>query len=59
VEIDRKTGFIATPICLWPFLEAFLAGTEPERFCSLDDHRAILDYASVDKAKEEKDEIEN
>ena len=54
-DIDRKTGFLATPMCLWPLHEAFLAGTEPTRFCTIDDHMMILDYYSVDSAKEERD----
>jgi penicillin-binding protein 1A len=53
VEIDRKTGLLATPICLYPLREVFLPGTEPLRFCSHEDHLRILDYYSVEKAKEE------
>jgi len=53
-EIDLKTGLLATPICLWPFREAFLPGTEPDRFCTHADHMMILDYYSVEKAKEER-----
>ncbi len=52
-EIDRKTGLLATPICLFPLREVFLPGTEPLRFCSHEDHLRILDYYSVEKAKEE------
>jgi len=48
VEIDRKTGLLATPFCLFPFKEAFIPGTEPDRFCSHEDHMMILDYYSVD-----------
>ncbi|MDH5468350.1 MAG: PBP1A family penicillin-binding protein [Candidatus Aminicenantes bacterium] len=44
VEIDRKTGLLATPDCLFPFKEVFLPGTEPDRWCSLEDHLRILDY---------------
>ncbi len=47
VEIDRKTGLLATPFCLFPFKEVFLPGTEPTRFCSHEDHMMILDYYSV------------
>jgi len=54
-DIDRKTGFLATPTCLWPLHEAFLAGTEPNRYCTIEDHMMILDYYSVDTAKEERD----
>lgn len=52
VEIDRKTGLLATPFCLFPFKEVFLPGTEPNRFCSHEDHMMILDYYSM-KSKEE------
>ncbi|MDH7512451.1 MAG: PBP1A family penicillin-binding protein [Clostridiales bacterium] len=55
-EIDRKTGLLATPICLWPLKEAFLAGTEPLRFCSHQDHLMILDYYGKEKATEEHDD---
>jgi penicillin-binding protein 1A len=56
--IDLKTGLLIPPSgvrCLWPFREAFLEGTEPNRYCSYEDHLRILDYAGVDKAKEEHD----
>ncbi len=55
VEIDRKTGLLATPACLWPIREAFLAGTEPDRYCSRQDHLKILDYYGTEKATEEHD----
>jgi penicillin-binding protein 1A len=55
VEVDRKTGLLATPICLWPIREAFLPGTEPPRFCSYQDHLGILDYYGTEKAVEEHD----
>jgi penicillin-binding protein 1A len=55
VEIDRKTGLLATPICVWPIREAFLAGTEPPRYCSHQDHLLILDYYATEKATEEHD----
>jgi len=54
-EIDWKTGFLATPACRWPIREAFLAGTEPDRFCSNQDHLKILDYYGTEKAVEEHD----
>jgi penicillin-binding protein 1A len=53
VEIDRKTGLLATPICRYPFLEVFFPGTEPSRYCTLADHLRVLDYYSADKATEE------
>ncbi len=55
VEIDRKTGLLATPICLWPIREAFLPGTEPPRYCSHQDHMLILDYYATERATEEHD----
>ncbi len=51
VEIDRKTGLLATPFCLWTMKEVFLPGTEPGRFCTYEDHLLVLDYYS--KKKEE------
>jgi len=53
IEIDRKTGLLATPDCLWPIQEAFLSGTEPSRYCSHQDHMLILDYYGTAKASEE------
>ncbi len=53
VEIDRKTGLLATPACLFPFLEVFVPGTEPSRYCTLADHLRVLDYYSTQKATEE------
>ena len=54
VEIDRKTGLLATPICRYPFREVFFPGTEPSRFCTLADHLRILDYYLGEKASEER-----
>jgi penicillin-binding protein 1A len=53
VEIDRKTGLLVTPICLFPFREVFFPGTEPVRYCTLADHMRILDYYSTKAATEE------
>jgi penicillin-binding protein 1A len=54
VEIDRKTGLLATPACRFPLLEAFLPGSEPLRFCTNEDHMMILDYyGAEEEAKEE------
>ncbi|MBN2265423.1 MAG: hypothetical protein JW775_06365, partial [Candidatus Aminicenantes bacterium] len=49
VEIDRKTGLLATPACLYPFLEVFVPGTEPSRYCTLADHLRVLDYYAADR----------
>lgn len=51
VDIDRKTGLLATPFCLFPFREVFIPGTEPNRFCSHEDHMLNLDYYEVLKNK--------
>ena len=53
VDIDRKTGLLATPFCLFTLREVFFPGTEPQRFCSRNDHMMILDYYSLETAKEE------
>jgi penicillin-binding protein 1A len=53
IDIDRKTGLLATPVCLYPFREVFFPGTEPVRFCTNADHMRILDYYSSQKASEE------
>ncbi len=53
VEIDKKTGLLATPACRYPFREVFLPGTEPSRYCTLADHLRVFDYYASDKATEE------
>lgn len=53
VTIDRKTGLLATSNCLWPLREVFLPGTEPQRYCTRQDHLLILDYYGTSKAVEE------
>ncbi|MCX6559971.1 MAG: PBP1A family penicillin-binding protein, partial [Candidatus Aminicenantes bacterium] len=40
--IDRKTGLRPASFCKWRFMEAFLDGTEPMRYCSLEDHLLVL-----------------
>ena len=50
VDIDRKTGLLATPICRFPLREVFFPGTEPSRFCTNQDHLRILDYYSQETA---------
>jgi penicillin-binding protein 1A len=49
VEIDSKTGLLASPVCFFTLREVFLPGTEPDRFCTHEDHMMILDYYSVRK----------
>ena len=58
VEIDRKTGLLSTPFCLFPFREVFIPGTEPNRFCSHEDHMLSLDYYEILK-KREQDQTNN
>ena len=53
VEIDKKTGLLATPACRFPFLEVFFPGTEPARFCTLADHLRVLDYYAIEKAEDD------
>ncbi|RPJ03462.1 MAG: PBP1A family penicillin-binding protein [Candidatus Aminicenantes bacterium] len=53
VEIDKRTGLLATPACRYPFLEVFFPGTEPSRYCTLADHLRVLDYYSTEKADED------
>ncbi|HPW18657.1 MAG TPA: PBP1A family penicillin-binding protein [Candidatus Aminicenantes bacterium] len=52
-EIDRKTGLLATPSCLFPFREVFFPGTEPGRYCTLADHLRVLDYYGSGKAADD------
>jgi penicillin-binding protein 1A len=49
VEIDPKTGLLASPVCLYTLREVFLPGTEPDRYCTPEDHMMILDYYSGKK----------
>ena len=53
IDIDRKTGLLATPNCLYPFREVFFPDTGPTRFCTNADHLRCLDYYSAQKASEE------
>jgi len=54
-DIDYKTGLLATPFCLFPFREVFLPGTEPNRFCSHEDHMMTLDYYEILKRQQAAD----
>ncbi|MBN1272252.1 MAG: PBP1A family penicillin-binding protein [Candidatus Aminicenantes bacterium] len=51
IEIDRKTGLLLSPWCLFPLKEVFIPGTEPVRSCTPADHMMILDYYSVKEDK--------
>ncbi len=50
IDIDKYTGKLLTPDCLYPFNEAFLTGTEPLEFCTEEDRSNIVDYYFTDDA---------
>ncbi|MCP2519797.1 PBP1A family penicillin-binding protein [SCandidatus Aminicenantes bacterium Aminicenantia_JdfR_composite] len=52
VKIDRKTGLLASPHCLYTIDEAFVKGTEPKRYCTIEDHLMVYDYYELNKEKE-------
>ncbi len=52
VKIDRKTGLLASPHCLYTIYEAFIKGTEPKRYCTIEDHLMVYDYYELNKEKE-------
>jgi penicillin-binding protein 1A len=54
VWIDKYTGKLLSPECLYRFKEAFIAGTEPLEVCTEEDHKQILDYYG-----EESEELED
>lgn len=53
VDIDKYTGKLLTPDCLYPFQEFFLTGTEPLEFCTEEDHAKIVNYYYTDEAIDE------
>lgn len=44
IEIDKKTGKLLSPDCLYPFSEAFVRGTEPVDFCNIEEHQLFPQY---------------
>jgi penicillin-binding protein 1A len=52
IDIDKYTGKLLTPDCLYPFSEAFLPGSEPLEFCNDEEHQKIYNYF---KTEEESD----
>ena len=44
VKIDRLTGKVFSKGCRYPFMEAFISGTEPHEVCTEEDHQNILGY---------------
>jgi len=53
VNVDYKTGLLPAPVCPPMFIirEVFIPGTEPNRFCSYEDHMMTFDYYDVVKDK--------
>jgi len=49
VMIDKYTGKLLSDSCLYPFLEAYIAGKEPNETCSEEDHENITNYYSDGK----------
>lgn len=47
VQIDKRTGKLLSPDCLYPFWEAFIRGTEPVQYCTPEDHEKIVDYSDT------------
>jgi penicillin-binding protein 1A len=44
IDIDKYTGKLVTPDCLYRLSEAFLPGTEPLEFCNEEEHQKIYNY---------------
>jgi penicillin-binding protein 1A len=44
IDIDKYTGKLLTPDCLYPLSEAFLPGSEPLEFCNDEEHQKIYNY---------------
>lgn len=57
MDIDRYTGKRLSPGCLYPFREAFLAGTEPEEFTREEDKLAISDYYGTEEGDEGEEDL--
>jgi penicillin-binding protein 1A len=49
IDIDKYTGKLVTPDCLYPFSEAFLPGTEPLEFCNEEEHAKIFNYFKTEE----------
>ena len=47
VKIDKATGLLATPYCPATIDEAFIAGTEPQEYCSVHSGAAAEPYDSL------------
>jgi penicillin-binding protein 1A len=44
IDIDKYTGKLLTPDCIYRISEAFLPGTEPIEFCNDEEHQKVTDY---------------
>ncbi len=44
IDIDKYTGRLVTPDCLYQLSEAFLPGSEPLEFCNEEEHQKIFNY---------------
>ena len=53
INIDKYTGKLLTPDCLYPFSEAFLPGSEPLEFCNDEEHQKIYNYFKTEDESEE------
>jgi penicillin-binding protein 1A len=49
INIDKYTGKLLTPDCLYPLSEAFLPGTEPLEFCNDEEHQKIYNYFKTEE----------
>ena len=49
IDIDKYTGRLVTPDCLYKFSEAFLPGTEPLEFCNEEEHEKIYNYYKTEE----------
>ena len=58
ITIDKYTGKLVTPDCLYPFSEAFLPGTEPLEFCNDEEHQKIFNYFKTEEESDEENDIE-
>jgi len=56
IDIDKYTGKLLTPDCLYPFSEAFLPGTEPLEFCNEEEHQKITNYYKTETETESSDD---
>lgn len=56
IDIDKYTGKLLTPDCLYALHEAFLPGTEPLEFCNEEEHAKITNYYKTEEGEESTDD---